>query len=85
MTEINGTVADGFEPVRDAFEANFAEHGDVGAGFSLYVEGECVVDLTGGIADPATGRGLRRHDAAARLLDHQGRSRHLRPPAGPAR
>ncbi|HUW02493.1 MAG TPA: serine hydrolase domain-containing protein [Acidimicrobiales bacterium] len=56
MTEIHGTVADGFEPVRDAFEANFAEHGDVGAGFSLYVEGECVVDLTGGVADPATGR-----------------------------
>jgi CubicO group peptidase (beta-lactamase class C family) len=54
--EVRGTVADGFEGVRDAFERNFAEHGDVGAGFSLYVEGECVVDLTGGTAGgPGTG------------------------------
>lgn len=48
MVEISGTVAPGFEPVRDAFEANFSEHGELGAGFSLYVRGEQVVDLTGG-------------------------------------
>lgn len=48
MTTVHGTVSEGFEGVRDAFEQNFAEHGDVGAGVSVFVDGECVVDLTGG-------------------------------------
>jgi CubicO group peptidase (beta-lactamase class C family) len=34
MTQINGTVADGFGAVADAFERNFAEHGELGAAFS---------------------------------------------------
>ena len=50
---IRGTVEPGFEPVRDAFERNFTEHGDVGAGFCLYVDGRKVVDLTGGVRDLA--------------------------------
>ena len=56
MTEISGDVAPGYEPVREAFRANFDQHGDVGAAFSLYVRGEKVVDLWGGIADTTTGR-----------------------------
>lgn len=48
---VSGTVAPGFEPVRDAFERNFLEHGDVGAGFSLYVDGTQVVDLHGGLTE----------------------------------
>jgi CubicO group peptidase (beta-lactamase class C family) len=52
---IDGFVADGFEPVREAFQANFTDHGDVGASVGLYVGGELKVDLVGGIADPATG------------------------------
>src|SRR3954447_10544080 len=56
MAEISGEVAPGFEPVRDAFTANFTQHGDVGAAFSLYVRGEKVVDLWGGIADATSGR-----------------------------
>ncbi len=52
--QIAGEVADGFEPVRDAFAANFRDHGDIGAGLAVYVEGECVVDLVGGVADQAT-------------------------------
>ena len=51
MAEIRGHVADGFQAVADAFESNFDQHGDVGAGFSLYVDGEEVVSLTGGVAD----------------------------------
>jgi CubicO group peptidase (beta-lactamase class C family) len=51
MTEIRGTVEQGFEGVRDAFEANFVEHGEVGAGFCLYLGGRPVVELTGGVAD----------------------------------
>lgn len=56
MTEIHGEVASGFEPVREAFAANFRQHGDVGAAFSLYVRGEKVVDVWGGIADTTTDR-----------------------------
>lgn len=56
MTDIQGQVADGFERVRDAFAANFEQHGDVGAAFALYRHGEKVVDLWGGIADVDTGR-----------------------------
>jgi CubicO group peptidase (beta-lactamase class C family) len=53
---IDGIVEPGFEGVRDAFARNFEEHGDVGAGFCLHVEGRKVVELWGGVADPATNR-----------------------------
>jgi CubicO group peptidase (beta-lactamase class C family) len=53
---IGGSVAPGFEGVRDAFAANFAHHGEVGAGTSVYVEGRKVVDLWAGTADIGTGR-----------------------------
>ncbi|HEX6423947.1 MAG TPA: serine hydrolase domain-containing protein [Acidimicrobiales bacterium] len=52
---IAGTVEPGFEGVRAAFAANFVEHGEVGAAFSLVVDGRTVVDLWGGVADAATG------------------------------
>lgn len=51
---ISGHVADGFEPVRDAFAHNFESHGELGAGVAVYAGGELVVDLVGGTAD-ATG------------------------------
>ncbi len=54
--EIQGTVADGFGAVADAFTRNFAEHGEVGAGFALYVDGEMKVDIWAGLADRTTGR-----------------------------
>ena len=53
---IHGQVEPGFEPVRDAFAANFSEHGDVGAACSVYVDGRKVVDLWGGVADAKNGR-----------------------------
>lgn len=56
MTEIHGTVAAGFEPVREAFAAN----DEVGAAVCVYHGGEPVVDLWRGVADPATGRAWRR-------------------------
>ena len=55
-SQIHGTVAPGFEPVRDAFAANFERNGEVGAAFSLYHQGKKVVDLWGGVADVETGR-----------------------------
>ncbi|MEV5938721.1 serine hydrolase domain-containing protein [Streptomyces sp. NPDC051994] len=56
MTMIGGEVAAGFEPVREAFVENFARHGDIGAAVCVYRDGQPVVDLWGGIADPDTGR-----------------------------
>ncbi|MBK6017910.1 serine hydrolase domain-containing protein [Streptomyces sp. MBT53] len=56
MTTIDGEVEAGFEPVREVFEANFSQHGDIGAAVCVYQHGRPVVDLWGGIADPETGR-----------------------------
>ncbi len=56
MTQINGTVADGFGAVADAFERNFDEAGEVGAAFALYVDGDSKVDVWAGVADKQTGR-----------------------------
>jgi len=53
---ICGMFESRFEPVVDAFRGNFAEHGDVGAACAVYQRGRCVVDLWGGMADPASGR-----------------------------
>jgi CubicO group peptidase (beta-lactamase class C family) len=46
---VAGHVAPGFEPVRDAFEANFAVEGDVGAACCVHLDGRPVVDLCGGV------------------------------------
>lgn len=53
---VSGGVVDGFEPVRRVFEANFAEHGELGASVCVVVGGETVVDLWGGWADLARTR-----------------------------
>lgn len=49
--DVQGTVEDGFEPVRDAFAANFAERGERGAAVAVYRDGRKVVDLWGGTKD----------------------------------
>jgi len=54
--EINGTVGDGFGAVADAFAKNFDEHGELGAAFSLYVDGKAEVDIWAGVADKQTAR-----------------------------
>lgn len=53
---ISGFVAPGFEPVREAFEANFAAGEEQGAGFALRIGGETLVDIRGGWADRAKER-----------------------------
>ncbi|MGH9139393.1 MAG: serine hydrolase domain-containing protein [Acidimicrobiales bacterium] len=52
MTHVSGLMADGFEPVREVFVRNFAQHGEVGAGCCVYVDGRPVVDLWGGEVAP---------------------------------
>jgi len=50
-----GQVAPGFEPVRDEFERNFTQRGELGAACAVFVGGQPVVDLWGGVRDEATG------------------------------
>jgi CubicO group peptidase (beta-lactamase class C family) len=45
-------VAPGFEEVREEFERNFAERGEIGAAVAAYWRGEKVVDLWGGRRTP---------------------------------
>jgi CubicO group peptidase (beta-lactamase class C family) len=53
--QIGGATASGFEPVREAFVANFAERGELGGAVCAVVGGEVVVDLWGGVRDKASG------------------------------
>lgn len=50
--DVHGSCADGFEAVRDAFVTNFDEGLEVGAAAAVTVDGEFVVDIWGGDADP---------------------------------
>ncbi len=50
-TPIDGWCASGFTRVREAFEVNFAERGELGAAVHVIVAGETVVDLVGGWKD----------------------------------
>ncbi|MGA0877749.1 MAG: serine hydrolase domain-containing protein [Ilumatobacteraceae bacterium] len=51
MTAVQGSVAAGWEPVRDAFAANLASGDEVGCGVAVYHLGRKVVDLWGGHFD----------------------------------
>jgi CubicO group peptidase (beta-lactamase class C family) len=53
---IQGTSTSRFAEVQDEFERSFADRGEVGASVCVTVDGETVVDLWGGIADPGTER-----------------------------
>ena len=46
---VRGTVAPGYQPVADAFRAFFTKAWDIGSAVSIYVRGEPVVRLTGGL------------------------------------
>ena len=51
--QVSGSVAAGFEPVREAFVANFKSRNELGAACAVYRRGEKVVDLWGGYRDVA--------------------------------
>jgi CubicO group peptidase (beta-lactamase class C family) len=59
-TGVQGTCDERFAQVREQFERNFAELGEVGASVAVTVEGRTVVDLWGGLADPESGRAWER-------------------------
>jgi CubicO group peptidase (beta-lactamase class C family) len=49
---VQGFVEAGFEPVREAFGANFERYGEVGAACCIHVHGHPVVDIWGGVTAP---------------------------------
>ncbi|MFE5912490.1 serine hydrolase domain-containing protein [Streptomyces wedmorensis] len=49
--DVQGTVAAGWEPVRDAFLRNFAQRGERGAAVAVHRDGVKVVDLWAGTRD----------------------------------
>ena len=60
-TPIDGRCAPAFAAVRQAFETNFAERGEVGAAVHVIVDGEVVVDLVDRLVD--------RHQLGTEVLD----------------
>ncbi|MFF8999223.1 serine hydrolase domain-containing protein [Streptomyces achromogenes] len=92
--DVNGTVAEGFEPVREAFAANFTRLGERGAAVSVYRDGRRVVNLWAGTRDidgtapwePGTAQIVRSATkgvaAAALLLLHQRGELDLDAPVG---
>lgn len=53
---VHGDCDPRFAAVQEEFERNFAERGEIGASVCVVLEGEPVVDLYGGVADPRSGR-----------------------------
>jgi CubicO group peptidase (beta-lactamase class C family) len=52
LAPIHGTCDAAFRAVRDAFQNNFVEHGEIGASVCITVGGVRVVDLWGGFSNP---------------------------------
>jgi CubicO group peptidase (beta-lactamase class C family) len=57
---VDGTCEPRYARVREEFERNFVERGEVGASVCVMLDGESVVDLWGGQADPTSGRAWDR-------------------------
>ena len=53
LAPIHGTCDVAFDAVRDAFQNNFVEHGEIGASVNITVNGTTIVDLWGGFSNPA--------------------------------
>ncbi|MEZ0076848.1 serine hydrolase domain-containing protein [Planotetraspora sp. GP83] len=91
---IGGHCDPRFRRVREVFERHFATGQELGAAFAVFLRGEPVVDLWGGVADRTTGRPWERHTpvlaysctkavAATALLLHAERGQvDLRAPVG---
>ena len=53
--EVHGSCEPKFQAVREEFERNFQDRGEVGASVSVTLDGQTVVDLWGGQANAETG------------------------------
>lgn len=61
MAEISGTCDERFAAVRQVLADNLASGADVGASVAVYVDGEPVVDIWGGLADADSGTAWDRN------------------------
>lgn len=57
---VNGETDEKFAILREEFQRNFDDRGEIGASLCVSVNGETVADLWGGIADPAKGDAWQR-------------------------
>ena len=69
MTDIHGLCPPEFDAVRAAFEANMAQ--ELGARFSLAVEGEVVVDLYAGWGGSCAFADPKRRISGAYVMNRQ--------------
>jgi len=60
---VHGEVAEGFEPVAEAFVDNFADRNETGASVCVYAGGEQVVNLWAGAANHRTNEPWREESA----------------------
>ena len=65
VPQIAGSCDTRFTPVREAFESNFREHGELGAAVTLTVKGRVVVDIWAGWMDAARTRAWERDTLVA--------------------
>lgn len=79
MSVVQGACAPQFQAVKDEFEKNFAERGELGASVCISVKGETVLDLWGGVADKASGKPWGGRHGGVRVFLHQGTNRAGRP------
>lgn len=63
-SNVQGVCDPLFNGVRQEFERNFEERGEIGASISICLEGEPVVDLWGGLADRAKNRAWEENTLA---------------------
>jgi len=69
---VHGTVAPGFEEMRDVFVENFTDRKELGASCCVYYRGEKVVDLWGGYRDAKTGEPWERDTMAVMFSASKG-------------
>ena len=67
MSVVQGSCDPRFERVREAFERNFAEDGELGASVAVVLDGRSVVDLWGGHRDAARTRPWERDTIACMM------------------
>jgi CubicO group peptidase (beta-lactamase class C family) len=68
----HGACVSDFTGVRDAFERNFTQCGEVGAAVAVWVDGDLVVNLWGGWADAARTRPWRQNTITTVLSGTKG-------------
>jgi CubicO group peptidase (beta-lactamase class C family) len=73
VVDVHGTVADGFEPVREAFARGFTERGDRGAAVAVHRDGKLVVDLWAGAAHADDPAGPAWHERTAQIIRSAGK------------